>query len=113
MIYRNCTNSTRRGQSGRSGVASGAAPGDGKGPLLHGGRGEGCCPGHPHAAGPVSRGGLLAFQPGLLVAALMRATSEMEGHQRSYVSTRPTRLGVDSAVQASGHYFFSNLEIVQ
>jgi len=43
-------------------------------------------------------GALLAPQLGVLVPALLEATSEMEGTQLSYISTR---LGVDNSVQVS------------
>jgi hypothetical protein len=46
-------------------------------------------------------GALLAPQLGVLVPALLEATSEMEGTQLSYISTR---LGVDNSVQVRRRY---------
>ena len=53
-------------------------------------------------------GGLLAPHLGVLVPALLEATSEMEGQQLSYLSTR---LGVDNAVQVRGNQCVGSLFI--
>ena len=53
-------------------------------------------------------GGLLAPHLGVLVPALLEATSEMEGQQLSYLSTR---LGVDNAVQVRGNQCLGSLFI--